>query len=107
MLLSFSFGCASIRYNHNEKLRTASLSSGICALHHIPLERITCYKLNENMCALPGDDYIEIYERFPNLIPTNDSKTQDSYHLDAETVLYCPACESDLEIYIRKHIHRQ
>lgn len=74
------------------EIRSASLRSGICTLHHVPLESVVMYDFTEPVPFDLDKAAIELWRRYPNSQPEY-AATKRPDRRRPITVRACPVCE--------------
>lgn len=98
-LLSMS-GCASMR-NSAERLRQRSLQTGVCAVHHVPLQEARYYPYKDSFAADPVQ-YHASEQDYPNALPLGVASPKNPWL--SKAYWYCAMCQ--LMADERKHQHK-
>jgi len=72
-------------------VRKASLESGQCSLHHVPLQTITMYAMSESVPTDPERFSYELMRRYPNAGQYEPMRSR--YYQNPVKVRICPVCQ--------------
>jgi hypothetical protein len=91
-VISILSACATQR--DSVAIRTTSLRSGVCTLHHVPLREATVYEFAPLRPATldPGMG-AELHEKYPNSLPVEYEFKKSKFNRKPVRYRYCPACQ--------------
>jgi hypothetical protein len=78
-----------------ESVRASSLRTGICVIHHVPLQTAIVYDFSPSKPGTcdPSASTYRLQAKYPNCIPLCSQFERDKYFRKPMTVQYCPACQ--------------
>jgi hypothetical protein len=98
--------CASetSRQAHFDAIRKASLESGICTIHHVPLERTVVYTYQHfDVSTLNLDQAtLTVWSKYPNIIDPYAKKTRTADYEERRIDFYCPECQRRYEREVKR-----
>jgi hypothetical protein len=74
-------------------VRKASLASGECVLHHVPLRTTTMYDMSEAVPSDPEEFSYKLIRRYPNAGSFGYERLKSRYYQKPVRVRICPLCE--------------
>jgi len=75
-------------------IRAASLRSGICVLHHVPLREATVYEFAPvHVATLDPGMGTEVHDRYPNSLPVEYEFKKSEFNTKPVRYRYCPVCQ--------------
>src|SRR5438477_10542345 len=79
-------------------IRAASLSSGVCTLHHVRLREATVYEFAPvRVATLDGGVGYELHDKYPNSLPVEYQFKRDKYCRKPLRYRYCPICQQSYD----------
>ena len=104
MWCGFFLSACVTTHERGQLIRSESLKSDTCTIHHIPLETTTRYMLGKGTCILYERYVYRPYKHYPNAFPLNSSSEKSSFFsVKDENVRICRICDSKLSAYQKRH----
>lgn len=93
-----------------DAVRKASTASGICSIHHVPLQRAIAYGYSHlDLGTLDLDEAaLTVWPKYPNIIDPYAERTRSSDYHERQVEYYCPICQKrfDEEVKRWRAIHK-
>jgi hypothetical protein len=92
------------RQAHFDSVRKASLSSGVCSIHHVPLKRGVVYGWSHfgRGTIDPSDADYRAQWKYPNSLVYFQQRTPSADYHDKQVAVYCPICQQHYEAETRQ-----
>lgn len=95
------YGCTRSREAAGE-IRRASLHSGVCTIHHVPLRRVTMYEFSDSVPSDPNLTTYKLERQFPNAELRLELKKSREYRKAVKGAV-CSVCRQQSEKYLASH----
>jgi hypothetical protein len=98
-LLLVSCASEASRQARWDSIRKASLSVGLCSIHHVPLEHTVVYGYSRFDTTIfdPGLADYRAQDKYPNALSYTIHRTRSADFHHREFATYCPVCQERYE----------